>query len=58
MSAGRGLGEAIEWLHLSGTLTAPLRLWYSEPWVERLRVQAVATGPAGRYTLSREGERT
>lgn len=42
--AGTGLAEALTWLHESGRLTAPLALWYFEPWVSWARLDAAGTG--------------
>jgi hypothetical protein len=44
LQAGRGLGEALTWLHESGELTAPLELWYFEPWIAWLHLHAAGTG--------------
>ncbi len=44
MRAGSSLEETLVWLHESGKLTAPLRSWYFEPWVERLGCRAEGTG--------------
>lgn len=44
MRAGADLAEALTWLHESGRLTAPLQLWYFEPWVSWTRLDAAGTG--------------
>lgn len=42
--AGRGLEQALDWLHESGTLTAPLRFRDFEAWVPRRTIRGAIDG--------------
>jgi hypothetical protein len=44
LQAGRGMGQALAWLHESGELTAPLGLWHFQPWVAWLHLHAGGSG--------------